>query len=254
MSKAESETPAPSGKPQSWWQTLPGILTGLAGIVTAAAGLLAVLSQTGVLAKKDGPAVAAAEPARQGTVSAKPAAASVAVATPPAAPAEAREAAATSTTQAKSTVASSKAVNVLSADNGGHLVIAGSDDWKRTIDSKEDFNQISHGLSDAHTAVFAFKDKKPVRISLFTMLITQTQSNNVHEFELSVATESPTGPFESVGKFQTMNAKLFETPYQEFRFTPVVAKYVKVKLLSTFGHSHPDVSEIQLFGQPVASN
>jgi hypothetical protein len=250
MSKAESETPAPSGKPQSWWQTLPGILTGVAGIVTAAAGLLAVLSQTGVLAKKESSSADAAR-AQKNTSSGEPATASAAVAK---APAEAREPATTSALPAKSTSASSKAFNVLSAANGGHLVIAGSDDWQRTIDSKEDFNQISYGLSDAHTAVFAFKDKKPMRISLFTMLITQTQSNNVHEFELSVATESPTGPFETVGKFQTMNAKIFETPYQEFRFAPVVAKYVKVKLLSTFGHSHPDVSEIQLFGQPVALN
>lgn len=34
-------------KPPSWWHTLPGIMTGLAAVVTAAAGLIVALAQTG---------------------------------------------------------------------------------------------------------------------------------------------------------------------------------------------------------------
>jgi hypothetical protein len=33
------------GKPQSWWQTLPGILTSITATITAVAGLLAVIHQ-----------------------------------------------------------------------------------------------------------------------------------------------------------------------------------------------------------------
>lgn len=36
-------------KTASWWQTLPGILTAAGGLITAAATLIAVLSQTGIL-------------------------------------------------------------------------------------------------------------------------------------------------------------------------------------------------------------
>jgi hypothetical protein len=38
---------ADDSKPQSWWQTLPGILTSLTGTITAIVGLVAVLKQAG---------------------------------------------------------------------------------------------------------------------------------------------------------------------------------------------------------------
>lgn len=41
-------------KGQSWWQTMPGILTALAGLVTAIAALLGVLTQGGLLGRDDG--------------------------------------------------------------------------------------------------------------------------------------------------------------------------------------------------------
>ena len=36
-------------KPQNWWTTVPGLLTGLAGIVTAVTGLILALHQAGVM-------------------------------------------------------------------------------------------------------------------------------------------------------------------------------------------------------------
>lgn len=40
-------------KPQSWWQTLPGLLTAFAGIITAVTGLFAALYQGGIIGHKD---------------------------------------------------------------------------------------------------------------------------------------------------------------------------------------------------------
>ena len=73
-------------------------------------------------------------------------------------------------------------------------------------------------------------------------------------FPAMVITDSPTGPFESLGKFRTQNIKLFKTPYQEFKFPAIKAKYLKIKLLSTYGGDspnldHPNVPEVQLFGR-----
>lgn len=42
---------AEGSRGRSWWHTLPGILTGLAGLVTATAGLLLALDQLGVFDK-----------------------------------------------------------------------------------------------------------------------------------------------------------------------------------------------------------
>src|SRR5690606_24671901 len=39
-------------KRTSWWQTLPGVLTAVAGVVTAVGGLIAVLVQSGIIGTK----------------------------------------------------------------------------------------------------------------------------------------------------------------------------------------------------------
>jgi TIR domain len=139
-----------------------------------------------------------------------------------------------------------KQINLLAADNGGQLLVASSDDWKATIDGKEGWGQISYGLGKE--AVYGFKDEQTAVFDRFTMLITETGDNNVKNFELFVGNDSPTGAFESIGKFQTQNVKLFKTPYQEFKFSPVTARFFKVKLLDTYDAAHPIVHEFQLFG------
>ena len=55
-------------KPRNWWHTLPGVLTGLAAVVTALAGLVAALMQTGWWGASKpaaAPQAANAPPARQ---------------------------------------------------------------------------------------------------------------------------------------------------------------------------------------------
>ena len=49
------------GTARSWWGTMPGILTALAGTITALGGLVAVLSQSGLIGAKPAPPVAAAD-------------------------------------------------------------------------------------------------------------------------------------------------------------------------------------------------
>jgi len=44
-----------SPKPQSWWQTLPGVLTAVATIFTAATGLIVALNQAGCFPPKPNP-------------------------------------------------------------------------------------------------------------------------------------------------------------------------------------------------------
>jgi hypothetical protein len=151
------------------------------------------------------------------------------------------------TASSAATEAISGAINLLAPENGGHVLVASSDDWAGTIDGKEGGKQISSGLGKS--AVFGFKDERPATFDMFTMLIPETRNGNVKEFELLEGNESPTGSFQSIGKFQTQNVKLFEKPYQEFKFSPVTAKYLKVKILSTYEDwSDPWVFQFQLFG------
>jgi len=137
-------------------------------------------------------------------------------------------------------------VNLFASENGGQILIASSDDWKYTIDGNESLAQISYGLGKE--AVYGFQDGRPATFDLFTMLINGTETYNIKEFELFAGNDAPTGPFKSIGKFQTQNVKLFTTPYQEFKIPAVTAKYLKFKLISTYDWPHPNIYEFQLFG------
>ena len=98
--------------------------------------------------------------------------------------------------------------------------------------------------------MFAFKDEQSATFNTFSVLIPDV-GNNLKAFELLVGDESPTGPFRSIGTFQTVNAKFVaKKGYQDFKFPPVTAKYLKVKLLS--GHEENKggmfLYEFRLFG------
>ena len=139
-------------------------------------------------------------------------------------------------------------INLLALENGGQVVAASKDVWAKLIDGDEN----SGGWVDGGEGVYAFKDERPAVFEMFTVLINGTSDYNLNEFELLSGNESPTGQFESIGKFKTQNLKLFKTPYQEFRFAPVSAKYFKVRSLSNHRGERggsTTTSEFQLFGR-----
>ncbi len=145
--------------------------------------------------------------------------------------------------------------NLIAASNGGQLIVAPNDTWQATIDGKED--QVSLGVGQE--AVFGFKDDQQATFDEFTFLILVSADGILKDFELLAGNDSPTGNFTSIGKFTTTNAKMFKTPYQEFKFPPVTAKYLKVRLLSAWGGTSWTVAnEMRLLGKlggaaPVAA-
>jgi len=222
-------------KQQGWWQTIPGILTATAGIITALAGLIVALYQAGAFDTEGKRA-----PQSQNTTITPPESNK-----PPALPETSPGATGVATAGQPQNMP--KRINLLAPENDGHLLVASSDGWRATIDGKEDWAQLDFGTGTE--AVFAFKDERAATFDLFTTLIINSTNANVKEFALSAGNDLPTGSFEPIGKFQTQNVKLFKTPYQEFRFPPTKAKYLKVKLISTYGDfPHPAVYEFQLFG------
>ncbi len=137
-------------------------------------------------------------------------------------------------------------INLFAPESGSEILVASSDDWKSTIDGKEDLSFINDGIG--REAVYGFKDGRQATFDTFTMLISETSDYNVKEFELFAGNDAPVGSFNSIGKFQIQNLKLFKTPYQEFKFPAVTAKYFKVKLLSRYTSGYPAIHEFQLFG------
>ncbi len=139
----------------------------------------------------------------------------------------------------------SEKFNLLASENGGQLLVASSDGWMSTINGKDDGNLIDGA------AVYAFKDERIAIFDMFTVLIPGSHIYNIKEFELFAGNDSPTGQFQSIGKFQTQNVRLLRTPYQEFKFTPITAKYLKVKLIVRQDGASCGciVSDVQLFGK-----
>ena len=131
--------------------------------------------------------------------------------------------------------------NLLLQANGGQVLAAPNDNWLRTNDGKED--SIVWFVTGTE-AVYGFKDERPATFDTFEVLIPGTHGSFLKDFELLVGDDSPVGAFRSIGKFTTQNVKLMQSPFQEFRFNPVTAKYLKVKLL--LPHHGKEGNELQL--------
>jgi hypothetical protein len=229
------DAPAPS---RARWLSTPGIFGGLAAGVIAALALVLVLQRTNLFRAGErqlpqtqpqtNPAVAAVSPpADSGARSSEERAAGQ-----PAPGAKPRAA----------------AINLLSQENGGHVIAATNDRWVYTIDGDEkNWQYLDVGLVGAW-AVYAFKDEKPATFDAFKVLILGAESWNVNEFELLAGNESATGKFESLGKFHTQNIRFFKDPYQEFKFSPVTARFFKVRIISSHGFGSVGAYEFQLLG------
>ena len=140
-------------------------------------------------------------------------------------------------------------VNLLSSANGGHLMAAPNNSWQHAIDDDHDrWEYIQAGSGDG---VFAFKNEQPATFDTFRMLVADTTDLNVKEFELLAGNDSPLGAFEFIGTFQTKNIRLYPSPWQDFTFPPVRARFLKVHVISAWGagwSGNPKVTEWQLLG------
>lgn len=213
-------------RPRVWWKGMPGALAAIAVVIV----LIVVLRQSGLFGAKENQSAAPTTNTAPQPSAIQDHAASLPVAKP------------ASPTPAQS------ATNLLSAENGGHVVVATNDRWPYAIDGDEkNWQYIDIGVVGSW-AVYGFKDEKPARFDTFKVLILGTESWNLKDFELLAGNDSPTGKFESIGKFQTQNVRFFKDPYQEFKFPPVKAKYLKVKVISSHGFSSVGVYEFQLLG------
>ncbi len=147
---------------------------------------------------------------------------------------------------AVSTPAPRGRVNLLSAEQGGQVLAASTEKWKLLIDGNEE----EYVWTDTGFGVFGFRDGRSALIDTFTLLIPKQADVNIKDFELFAGNGSPTGPFESVGRFSTLNMRMMQNPYQEFRFAPVKARYFKFQPLRSHGDAQTTYAhEIQLFGQ-----
>lgn len=226
-----------------WWKTMPGLLAATGCVITAVIVLIVALYQVGFFDGKS------KHPTRtQNHTESRPfKTEAVPVPSKPATP-DREDQAPSVAKLTPSTPSSTSAINLLSSENGGHIIVATNDRWRYAIDGDENnWQYIDSGVFGGW-AVYGFKDERPAIFNTFKVLILGTESWNLKAFELLAGNDSATGTFESIGKFETQNVRFFKDPYQEFRFPAVKAKYLKIKVVSSHGFSSVGVYEFQLLG------
>jgi len=136
-----------------------------------------------------------------------------------------------------------KRINLIAPDNGGVILVSAGVQMERLVDGKD--NQDIFTNNDF--AVWGFKDKHSATFDQFNYLIPGKWGSQFLTFELSYGNTAPTGPFTRIGQFKAISALVTETPFQEFKFKPVTAKYFRLELQeqSPNGYAY----EVQLMGE-----
>lgn len=138
-------------------------------------------------------------------------------------------------------------INLLSPQNGGAILAAPNDVWLSTNDDSE---QAMTWMRSDQEGVFGFRDERPATFDSFALLVSNTDNGNPQSVELFAGDEGPLGTFRSIATCSVQNVKLTKTPYQECKFAPVTARYLKVRLGSSFGgDGYVFATEFQLWGE-----
>jgi hypothetical protein len=140
-------------------------------------------------------------------------------------------------------------VNLISEANGGGLILAPTAGWDFVAKGNEKEYAYGFDCQGKPEVVFGFKDEKEATFDTFQIFIPHTDPANIKDFELFVGDDGPTGTFRSIGQFTTANARMVKSPYQPFRFPEVTAKYLKVRVLSSWGSCF-HLTPWRLLGRP----
>ncbi|MFM9948949.1 MAG: hypothetical protein ACKV1O_13500 [Saprospiraceae bacterium] len=129
-----------------------------------------------------------------------------------------------------------KRINLLAPENGGKMVAATSDDVKKLTDGA-----LKSSVYEGAFGIYSFKDGKAARFDHFEVYVPESAHGKL-QFELFYGNDSPTGNFVSIGVFEPFNGLLTDSPFQQFTFPPVTAKYFKFKKSMAYSY------EIRLMG------
>ena len=114
----------------------------------------------------------------------------------------------TGESQTSSPAGKDSRINLFASGNGAEIIIAPEAKWNSTIDGTESADVVYSSAIQPAEAVYGFSNGKKRSFDMFCMLIPGTGEYNVKDFELFYGNDSPTGNFQSLGKFETQNIRL----------------------------------------------
>ncbi len=140
-------------------------------------------------------------------------------------------------------------INLLSDENGGHLIAAANMDFQYLIDGRGEKPGKAANIQPQAEGIFGFRDENTASIQKLALPVFETSRYNCKAVEFSVSVTTPTSGYVSLGTFETTDLVFAGNPYQEYVLKePVKAKYLKVKVISTHGASSCNFYELRAFG------
>ena len=142
-----------------------------------------------------------------------------------------------------------KRINLLSPKNGGEPLILSNPGWKIITNDNDKDIRLFVGSGKA---TYGFLDERTATFDMFKLLIIREDGFNIKKIKLSYSNDSPESKdFTLIGTFDTYNGLLTRTPFQEFTFDPVKAKYFRFEPLEIHRGGkigNIRLGEIQLMG------
>ncbi|HHT9117483.1 MAG TPA: VWA domain-containing protein [Candidatus Hypogeohydataceae bacterium YC38] len=131
--------------------------------------------------------------------------------------------------------------------NGGVLVASTNKGFQFLNDGQD--SPIKAWFKPDDEAVFAFKGEQPAMIRGFSLPVLESSPANLKGFDLYVSTKGPTSGWQKVGTYELPNMVFEDRRYHVFNLAqPVVARYVKFKVLSGYGDIVIGLYELKVFG------
>jgi tetratricopeptide (TPR) repeat protein len=144
------------------------------------------------------------------------------------------------------TVSGPDDVDLLPPKGGGMAELLPSSDWKK-ITSGNDGDWIS--ARTGQEAVYSFEGTKQATLGKFAMFIGEAGASNPKDIEISIS-DSVDGPFRVIRQCTFVNALNVRTPYQECNLNRELARYLKIKALTSFsGGSGVWIWQIRVVGK-----
>ena len=131
-------------------------------------------------------------------------------------------------------------LNLIHMKNGGRLISSTNKVFEYLL------NENPTWASPNEEAVFGFGNDGTAIFDEVGFEVTATEDINIKNADLYSAT-SPRGPFKLIKRVTVENMYLAETPFQMFKFAPVSAKYIKIKVIDGYGN-YMHINAIRVMG------
>ncbi|NKB19546.1 MAG: VWA domain-containing protein [Alphaproteobacteria bacterium] len=149
--------------------------------------------------------------------------------------------------EAKSSAKKDDGIDVFAQNNGAKLVYAPNWKWRGINQESPEKFASKRRPTYGGEGVWSFKDGKSVTINKAKVMVNGRDKYNLRTFEILTADELA-GPYKSLGKFTTFNARVLPDGWQHFSLPETTAHFVKLKLLNSYG-SYVGGNAIQLIGK-----